>query len=237
MASAAVETERFPLLFRPLDAGRLRLANRLMAPPHASAINDPFGSEEQADSHFGYWKPRGRGRARLGRRDHRLHRQPRAARASTRPASAPSPRACSAVPSSTSGPSATPSCCTPTAPSPRCSSCCREARRWGRPRGRAATSATSSRTWSTGDDAGLAGRRARLLGPPGRGGGHRRRRAARQQRRPPPVVPVAPDQRPHRRLRRQRRQPHADPRSRSSTASAPPSGPASPSACASWSTR
>ena len=58
MASAAVETERFPLLFRPLDVGRLRLANRLMAPPHASAINDPFGSDEQADSHFGYWKPR-----------------------------------------------------------------------------------------------------------------------------------------------------------------------------------
>ena len=46
------------MIFRPLDAGRLRLSNRLMAPPHASAINDLFGTPEQAESHLGYWKPR-----------------------------------------------------------------------------------------------------------------------------------------------------------------------------------
>ena len=41
------------MIFRPLDAGRLRLSNRLMAPPHASAINDLFGTPEQAESHLG----------------------------------------------------------------------------------------------------------------------------------------------------------------------------------------
>ena len=46
------------MIFRPLDAGRLRLSNRLMAPPHASAISDLFGTPEQAASHLGYWKPR-----------------------------------------------------------------------------------------------------------------------------------------------------------------------------------
>ena len=152
----------------------------------------------------------GRSRPRLGRRDHRLHRQPRAAR--VRP-HRPRRRHRGRVP-----PSRLPRAGRPLR---------RAAARQRRLRHRAAPAAGRHAARAVLADEqlpqppaaargrprrpGLAGRRARLLGPPGRGGGHRRRRAARQQRRPPPVVPVAPDERPHRRLRRQRRQPHADP--------------------------
>ena len=58
MATAPTQSNGYPMIFRPLDAGRLQLANRLMAPPHASAISDLFGTEEQAESHLGYWRPR-----------------------------------------------------------------------------------------------------------------------------------------------------------------------------------
>src|SRR4026208_296055 len=45
-------------LFRPLESGRIRIRNRLMAPPHASVINDMFGSEADGEASIGYWQAR-----------------------------------------------------------------------------------------------------------------------------------------------------------------------------------
>lgn len=54
------EQTSFPDVFRPIDIGGMRLRNRVMVPPHASAIGDLWGTEQQARRHIAYWVTRAR---------------------------------------------------------------------------------------------------------------------------------------------------------------------------------
>ncbi len=56
----AAEQTSFPDVFRPIDIGGMRLRNRIMVPPHASAIGDLWGTEQQARRHIAYWVTRAR---------------------------------------------------------------------------------------------------------------------------------------------------------------------------------
>lgn len=48
----------FPHVFEPTQIGPMRLRNRVMLPPHASAIGNLWGSEEEAERNIAYWKSR-----------------------------------------------------------------------------------------------------------------------------------------------------------------------------------
>ncbi|MEY9212177.1 FAD-dependent oxidoreductase [Thermobifida halotolerans] len=48
----------FPHLFAPTRIGPMRLRNRVMAPPHSSAIGNLWGTEEEAERNFAYWRSR-----------------------------------------------------------------------------------------------------------------------------------------------------------------------------------
>jgi 2,4-dienoyl-CoA reductase-like NADH-dependent reductase (Old Yellow Enzyme family)/thioredoxin reductase len=50
----------FPHLFSPLTVGTLRLRNRVMLPPHGSAIGNLWGTQEEADRNVAYWATRAR---------------------------------------------------------------------------------------------------------------------------------------------------------------------------------
>lgn len=45
-------------IFEPFSIGSMRLRNRIMLPPHASAIGNLFGTREEAEKHVGYWVSR-----------------------------------------------------------------------------------------------------------------------------------------------------------------------------------
>lgn len=45
-------------IFEPFSIGPMRLRNRIMLPPHASAIGNLFGTQEEAEKHVGYWVSR-----------------------------------------------------------------------------------------------------------------------------------------------------------------------------------
>lgn len=66
MSAAPVETVAtpaggaYPHVFAPIRIGSMRLRNRVMVPPHGSAIGNLWGTEEQAAQHIAYWVSRAR---------------------------------------------------------------------------------------------------------------------------------------------------------------------------------
>ncbi len=50
--------ENFPHLFSPAQVGGMHLRNRVMAPPHASAIGNLWGTPAEADRNIAYWRSR-----------------------------------------------------------------------------------------------------------------------------------------------------------------------------------
>ncbi|MCZ8130916.1 MAG: FAD-dependent oxidoreductase [Steroidobacteraceae bacterium] len=49
---------RYRRLFQPLTVGTLQLRNRVMLPPHASAVGTLWGTQADADRHVAYWVAR-----------------------------------------------------------------------------------------------------------------------------------------------------------------------------------
>lgn len=50
----------YPNLFRPLTVGALKIRNRVMLPPHASAVGNLWGTPAEADRNIAYWASRAR---------------------------------------------------------------------------------------------------------------------------------------------------------------------------------
>lgn len=51
----------FPSIFTPIRIGSMQLRNRIMLPPHATAVGGLFGeSEREAERNLGYWEARAR---------------------------------------------------------------------------------------------------------------------------------------------------------------------------------
>src|SRR6476661_8219758 len=48
----------YPHLFSPIRVGTMRLRNRVMLPPHASAIGNIYGSDEDAERNIAYFEER-----------------------------------------------------------------------------------------------------------------------------------------------------------------------------------
>ena len=48
----------YPHLFSPITVGTMKLRNRVMLPPHASAIGNIFGTDEDADRNIAYFEQR-----------------------------------------------------------------------------------------------------------------------------------------------------------------------------------
>ena len=48
----------FPQVFRPITVGTMKLRNRIMVPPHGSAIGDLWGSPQDAARNTAYWRAR-----------------------------------------------------------------------------------------------------------------------------------------------------------------------------------
>ena len=48
----------FPHLFSPITVGTMKLRNRVMLPPHASAIGNIFGTDEEAVRNIAYFEQR-----------------------------------------------------------------------------------------------------------------------------------------------------------------------------------
>ncbi|WP_101523555.1 FAD-dependent oxidoreductase [Nocardioides houyundeii] len=56
--TTAATTTGFPHLFSPIQVGTMRLRNRVVLPPHASAIGNIFGSDEDAARNIAYFEQR-----------------------------------------------------------------------------------------------------------------------------------------------------------------------------------
>jgi 2,4-dienoyl-CoA reductase-like NADH-dependent reductase (Old Yellow Enzyme family)/thioredoxin reductase len=50
--------EHFPHLFQPITIGTMSLRNRVMMPPHGSAIGNLWGSDADAERNIAYWQAR-----------------------------------------------------------------------------------------------------------------------------------------------------------------------------------
>ena len=48
----------YPHLFEPITVGTMRLRNRVMLPPHASAIGNIYGTDEDAERNIAYFEER-----------------------------------------------------------------------------------------------------------------------------------------------------------------------------------
>lgn len=57
---AASGEAAFPHVFSPIQVGTMALRNRIMLPPHASAIGNLWGSADDAARHTAYWEARAR---------------------------------------------------------------------------------------------------------------------------------------------------------------------------------
>jgi 2,4-dienoyl-CoA reductase-like NADH-dependent reductase (Old Yellow Enzyme family)/thioredoxin reductase len=57
MAETAAHSS-YPHLFSPITVGTMRLRNRVMLPPHASAIGNIFGTDEDANRNIAYFEQR-----------------------------------------------------------------------------------------------------------------------------------------------------------------------------------
>jgi 2,4-dienoyl-CoA reductase-like NADH-dependent reductase (Old Yellow Enzyme family)/thioredoxin reductase len=62
-AASAVGIGAFPTLLSPIQVGTMALRNRVMLPPHASAIGNLWGTEEEAARNIAYYESRVRGGA------------------------------------------------------------------------------------------------------------------------------------------------------------------------------
>jgi 2,4-dienoyl-CoA reductase-like NADH-dependent reductase (Old Yellow Enzyme family)/thioredoxin reductase len=56
--AASAAPPRFPTLFSPIRVGTMALRNRVMMPPHGSAIGNLWGSEADAERNIAYWRAR-----------------------------------------------------------------------------------------------------------------------------------------------------------------------------------
>ena len=52
--------QHFPHLFAPITVGTMRLRNRVMLPPHASAIGNIYGTDDEAARNIAYFEERAR---------------------------------------------------------------------------------------------------------------------------------------------------------------------------------
>src|SRR3954449_9794777 len=57
-ALAEPATGAFPHLFSPIRVGTMRLRNRVMMPPHASAIGNIYGTDDDARRNIAYFESR-----------------------------------------------------------------------------------------------------------------------------------------------------------------------------------
>ena len=51
-------TSPFPQLFSPIRIGTMELRNRVMMPPHGSAIGNLWGTDADAERNIAYWQAR-----------------------------------------------------------------------------------------------------------------------------------------------------------------------------------
>src|SRR3954470_13904309 len=51
-------TGRYPAIFSPIRVGTMDLRNRVMLPPHASAIGNIYGTEDEARRNIAYFQQR-----------------------------------------------------------------------------------------------------------------------------------------------------------------------------------
>ena len=58
MSTTPAPTPVLSRIFEPFTIGPMQLRNRIMLPPHASAIGNLFGTIEEAEKHVGYWVSR-----------------------------------------------------------------------------------------------------------------------------------------------------------------------------------
>lgn len=58
--TADVGTTRYRHLFSPIEVGTMKLRNRAMMPPHASAIGNIYGTDEEARRNIAYFEQRAR---------------------------------------------------------------------------------------------------------------------------------------------------------------------------------
>ena len=56
--AVAAETPHYPRLFAPINVGTMRLRSRVMLPPHASAIGNIYGTEDEARRNIAYFEQR-----------------------------------------------------------------------------------------------------------------------------------------------------------------------------------
>ncbi|MET0740900.1 MAG: FAD-dependent oxidoreductase [Candidatus Nanopelagicales bacterium] len=59
-ASVAPEPSRLPHVFSPITVGTMQLRNRVMLPPHASAIGNIYGTDDDAARNIAYFERRAR---------------------------------------------------------------------------------------------------------------------------------------------------------------------------------
>ena len=52
------ESARYPHLFSPIEVGTMRLRSRVMLPPHASAIGNIYGTDDEARRNIAYFEQR-----------------------------------------------------------------------------------------------------------------------------------------------------------------------------------
>ncbi|MCW2529949.1 MAG: NADH:flavin oxidoreductase [Pseudonocardiales bacterium] len=56
--TATFSSDGFPHLFKPIQVGTMKLRNRVMMPPHGSAIGNLWGTPADADRNIAYWQAR-----------------------------------------------------------------------------------------------------------------------------------------------------------------------------------
>lgn len=54
----AANDRPYPHVFTPIELGPMKLRNRIMVPPHGSAIGNLWGTEPEAEQHIAYWESR-----------------------------------------------------------------------------------------------------------------------------------------------------------------------------------
>ena len=57
-SSLAAGTQAYSHLFSPIRVGTMDLRNRAMLPPHASAIGNIYGTDEDAERNIAYFEER-----------------------------------------------------------------------------------------------------------------------------------------------------------------------------------
>ena len=58
MPTPGAGSAAYPHLFEPITVGTMRLRNRVMLPPHASAIGNIYRTDEDAERNIAYFEER-----------------------------------------------------------------------------------------------------------------------------------------------------------------------------------